>query len=185
MSKLPSMPLWVDAYLADTAHLSIEESGAYLHILMAMWRHNGFIPDDDKDNARICKVSPYKWARLKKRIIPLLMSSGGRLSQKRLQKEWNYSLENSERQREKGKRSGEVRKQRSQLLSSNHGSSAVATGSQPKSNRNPTPIPNIDIIEKPSPTETTTELTQRLLGTGLMNGRTPFKPVKYRRRQYQ
>ena len=38
MSKLTSMPFLVDAYIADTTHLSLEEHGAYLLLLFAMWR---------------------------------------------------------------------------------------------------------------------------------------------------
>ena len=53
MSKAPSMPMYWDAYLADTTHLSTEEHGAYLLLLAAMWRRDGWVPDDDRDNARI------------------------------------------------------------------------------------------------------------------------------------
>ena len=49
MSKAPSMPMYWDAYIADTTHLSTEEHGAYLLLLAAMWRRDGSVPDDDKD----------------------------------------------------------------------------------------------------------------------------------------
>ena len=92
MSQAPYMPLFVDAYLADTTHLTAEESGAYLHLLMAMWRHGGSVPNDDRDLARIARVSPSRWPRVKARIMPLLtLNPDGRLSQKRLTKEWHAS----------------------------------------------------------------------------------------------
>jgi uncharacterized protein YdaU (DUF1376 family) len=34
----PWMPLYVGDYIADTAHLSCAESGAYLHLIMHYWR---------------------------------------------------------------------------------------------------------------------------------------------------
>ena len=47
------------------------------------------MPNDDRDLARIARVSPSRWPRVKARVIPLLMlNPDGRLSQKRLTKEW-------------------------------------------------------------------------------------------------
>src|SRR5689334_7243279 len=125
MSKLPSMPLFVDAYLADTTHLSLEEHGAYLLLLMAMWRRGGSIPDDDRDNARMLGLMPRSFLRLKPRLMPLLSAYGPdgarMLTQKRLQKEWNYSVENSQRASAKGKRGAEARWERNQILNSSRG----------------------------------------------------------------
>jgi uncharacterized protein YdaU (DUF1376 family) len=85
MSKYPSMPLFIDAYLADTTHLTAEEHGAYLLLLMAMWRRNGSVPNDDHDLARICCVAPKRWSRVKQRLMPFLRLTGAdELTQKRL-----------------------------------------------------------------------------------------------------
>lgn len=167
MSKLPSMPLFVDAYLADTTHLSLEEHGAYLLLLMAMWRRGGAIPDDDKDNARMLGLMPRAWLRLKPRLMPLLSvygPDGARMiTQKRLQKEWNFSVENRERQSAKGRRGAEERWQRKQLLESSRGNGSG-------NGRQIAPIPNKNI---PS-TFTTAEAggdVSRLLETPLMKTR--------------
>ena len=113
MSKLPSMPFFVDAYLADTTHLTLEEHGAYLLLLMSMWRRGGSIPDDDIMTARMLGASPRAWRRLKLRLMPLLQKYGPEgaemLTQGRLQREWNSSLENSRRQSEKGRRGAEAK----------------------------------------------------------------------------
>src|SRR5262245_3882176 len=106
MSKLPAMPFYVDAYIADTVHLTMEESGTYLQLLMAMWRRGGFIPDDDKDNARICRMDIRRFRRIKKRLMPLMLSTGPvdkRLSQKKLLSTWNLCIEKKQKMAELAK----------------------------------------------------------------------------------
>lgn len=90
MSKAPSMPFFVDAYLADTTHLSTEEHGAYLLLLMAMWRRGGSVPDDDSDNARMVGLPLRRWREMKARLGRFLIFQDGEIRQKRLQKEWDF-----------------------------------------------------------------------------------------------
>ena len=54
------MPLYIADYLADTAHLGALESGAYLHLIMHYWQ-NGSLPADDKQLARIAKMTDREW----------------------------------------------------------------------------------------------------------------------------
>ena len=62
MSQAPFMPLATDAYLADTTHLTTEEHGAYLLILLATWRNNGEpLPDDDIRISRVIRCTPKRW----------------------------------------------------------------------------------------------------------------------------
>ena len=39
MATFPALPLWTDAYLSDTDHLTFEEHGVYLRLLMMIWRN--------------------------------------------------------------------------------------------------------------------------------------------------
>ena len=87
------MPMFWDAYLADTTHLSTEEHGAYLLLLGAMWRRNGSVPDNDRDNARILGLTPAKWRQIKARLAPLLIIDNGQITQKNLQKIWKITQE--------------------------------------------------------------------------------------------
>lgn len=98
MSKAPSMPVFTDALIGDTTHLSIEEFGAYCMILMVTWRNNGApLPDDDSRMARICRVSVKRWSE---RLRPVLSGffdlTEGVWRQGRLEKEWNYVQKTSQ-----------------------------------------------------------------------------------------
>jgi len=69
MAEFPSMPFFTDAYLADTKHLTVEEHGAYILLLICMWRSPGCkLPDDDKRLARMVGVTPAKWRKLRAAI---------------------------------------------------------------------------------------------------------------------
>lgn len=51
MSSFPSLPLFTDAFLADTGHLSAQETGAYLLLLMMAWRlPECRLPDNDTNS---------------------------------------------------------------------------------------------------------------------------------------
>jgi uncharacterized protein YdaU (DUF1376 family) len=96
MSKAPAMPMYWDAYLADTTHLTTEEHGAYMLLLAAMWRRNGSVPDDDKDNARILGLTPAKWRKVKARLTATISgfyADGDAITQEKLQKTWENTQE--------------------------------------------------------------------------------------------
>lgn len=92
MSKnAPAIPLFTDAYLADTRHLSLEEHGAYLQLLMVAWRSTDCsLPDDDKRLARVLGVTPAKWAKLKGTVMAFWDNANGHWTQKRLTKERKF-----------------------------------------------------------------------------------------------
>lgn len=64
MSKKPWMPLYIADYLKDTTHLGALESGAYLHLIMDYWQ-NGRLPDDERQLARIAKMTDREWRAAK------------------------------------------------------------------------------------------------------------------------
>lgn len=61
MSERPFMQLYVSDFIGDTLHLSAEQIGAYMLLLMAMWNAGGELPDDDAKLARIARMSIKKW----------------------------------------------------------------------------------------------------------------------------
>jgi len=66
MAEFPALPLWTDAYLADTRHLNRDQHGAYLLLLMEAWRRQDCsLPDNDEILATLACASPEEWALLK------------------------------------------------------------------------------------------------------------------------
>jgi len=98
MSQAPMMPIYPDALLGDTLHLSAEQLGAYLLLLFATWRNNGKpLPDDDRKLARICRSTTAHWRRaLRPTVIEFFQTDDGFLHQKRLESEWNLVREKIE-----------------------------------------------------------------------------------------
>lgn len=61
MAALPYIQLYVADYLADTVHLTAEEHGAYLLLIMNYWQRGKPLPLDDKRLALIARVPNERW----------------------------------------------------------------------------------------------------------------------------
>lgn len=71
MAEFPALPLWTDAYLADTRHLTRDQHGAYLLLLMEAWRRpKCSLPDEDTLLAKLSCSTIDEWNALK----PVVMS---------------------------------------------------------------------------------------------------------------
>lgn len=94
MAEFPALPLWTDAYLADTRHLTTQEHGAYLLLLMEAWRRKDCaLPDDDALWARLAGLDMRGWKRIKKTIRAFWTPrSDGYLEQKRLVDEKQFVM---------------------------------------------------------------------------------------------
>lgn len=77
-------PLSIAEYIADTQHLDCTQHGAYLLLMMAMRRVGGWLPDDERTLANICKVTVTRWRRICGPIRDLLLVENGRISQGRV-----------------------------------------------------------------------------------------------------
>jgi uncharacterized protein YdaU (DUF1376 family) len=142
MSQAPYMPLFTDALLGDTLHLSAAEFGAYCLILFATWSNGGqALPDDDVELARVCRVSKFKWKNLRKKLAPFFEISSTGWHQKRLEKEWAYVQHRSEINSQNGKKGGRPR-----------ASSEKRTGNRNESEtKAPKPIPKKKEEDSPPP----------------------------------
>lgn len=106
MAKHPSFPFFTDAYLADTQHLTTIEHGAYLLLLISMWRNQPDIslPDNETLLARYTKLTRGQWRRIEPTIRPLFHVENGVWRQRRLTDEYEAVRQLSKRQSNKAKR---------------------------------------------------------------------------------
>ena len=84
MSAPPYMKLYVADYLGDTHHLNVVEHGAYMLLLMGMWRAGGTLPTADDNLARLARCTPDQWAEIKATVLAFFKVSRGKLTHKRV-----------------------------------------------------------------------------------------------------
>lgn len=90
MAGYPSMPLFVKDYLIDTTALTLEQSGAYLHLLMHAWSRGGELPDDDRQLAAFAKCSMHKWRAIRRVLEGYFVVDNGVWINERLAKELRF-----------------------------------------------------------------------------------------------
>ena len=68
MSKknIPFLAFYPKDFLADTMHLTAEETGAYIRLLSQCWI-NGYVVNDDKTLSRIT-MTGRRWGNIKARV---------------------------------------------------------------------------------------------------------------------
>jgi uncharacterized protein YdaU (DUF1376 family) len=95
MTDIPGMIIWTDDYFGDTHHLTTFEHGAYLLILMAMWRNGGKLANSSKNLALLAHSRHEKWLKIEKKIMDFMTivegSNGAEITQKRLWQEYQLA----------------------------------------------------------------------------------------------
>ena len=81
------MPLYVADYLADTAHLTAAQSGAYLHLIMAYWRAGGPLRLSDDALARAARMTPDEWIENRDAVLAFFAVSSGQIRHGRIDHE--------------------------------------------------------------------------------------------------
>jgi uncharacterized protein YdaU (DUF1376 family) len=141
MSEFPSLPLFTDAFIADTGHLGAIETGAYLMLLMVAWRSPDCrLPDDDGKLARWARVDPRTWRRIKAEVMAFWTLAGGGWTQKRLLKEREIVSKRAEVARENGKRGGRPKSLKDNTSDNPAGLSRATQEKAP----NPNPSKNVE-----------------------------------------
>jgi len=94
MVELRYLPIAVDILIADTAHMSAEQFGAYVRLLLTAWLHGAKLRNDPDELARIVGVTRSRWKRLAPVVLKPMTVTPEVITQQRLTKTWFQVREN-------------------------------------------------------------------------------------------
>ncbi|MBM2884074.1 DUF1376 domain-containing protein [Chromobacterium phragmitis] len=156
------MPLYIADYLADTSHLSTEEHGAYLLLLMNAWTNEGSLPANEERLRRITRMDRAAWEVSWPELKTFFYEEGDQLRHHRLDAEFERAQANVKQRSEAGKASAEKRRlereaQRKAKELANENSTSVATDVETDDATNDQRNTQRNGRPSPSPTPTTTD----------------------------
>jgi len=164
MAEFPALPLFTDAYLGDTTHLTTHEHGAYMLLLMVAWRSPGCcLPDDDALLARYTRMTLDKWRKTKPVLRTFFQIRDGSWHQARLQDEYRHLQSRREQQSKAGSASVKAKS----LKRCNRGSTSVGDPLQRTHNENSTPTPTPTSVSKDTGAEAPPDPVKDLFDTGV------------------
>ncbi|HLP99184.1 MAG TPA: YdaU family protein [Sideroxyarcus sp.] len=147
------MPLWIGAYLADTLHLSRDEHGGYLLLIMAYWRNGGPLQDDDKKMAAIVRATQKEWKSLKPVLAEFFDCSEGQWSHKRIDQELSSASDKQSKAKSKAQAAAQARWKDTTSTASGNASSIPQAVHKECPTPTPSPTPSIS-VSKSSGTHT-------------------------------
>ncbi len=124
----PYMPLFIADYLADTAHLSAAEHGAYLMLVMNYWQREKALPADDRKLARIARMTDDEWEMARDTIAEFFEDDGYLWHHKRIEAELSVAKEKSAKAKVAARASVEARAPNAQRTLSERSTDADLLG---------------------------------------------------------
>lgn len=81
------MPLYVGDYLRDTGHLSTQEHGSYLLLIMQAWTRKGILPLDDERLRALARMTQPEWEISRGTLLSFFSRTDNGYSHKRIDAE--------------------------------------------------------------------------------------------------
>lgn len=72
--------------------MTTEEFGAYVKILIAMWRNGAWLPAKQGELALIAGVTPERWREMEEKVLRPMDTDGAKLTQRKLTLAWQKIL---------------------------------------------------------------------------------------------
>lgn len=133
------MQLYVADYLGDTRHLTTEQHGAYLLLLMTMWRSAGRLPNDDKKLARIAGTTPSRWAKIAPEVMEFFSIEGAEITNARLSRELEKAQEKSIKRAASGIKGAKAKALKNKETDQANASGLLKHSSEPEPDIPPSP----------------------------------------------
>jgi uncharacterized protein YdaU (DUF1376 family) len=105
MTSLPYMQLYVSDYLADTAHLTAQQHGAYMLLLMNYWQRGKALDNSNERLSHVARLSPEEWADAKPTLEEFFIVEGNLWTHTRVEDDLEKIREKSAKASFAGKRS--------------------------------------------------------------------------------
>jgi uncharacterized protein YdaU (DUF1376 family) len=109
MAALPYMQLYVADYLADTMHLTAEEHGAYLLLIMNYWQTGKPLSNRDGRLASVARVSNERWTTVERALSEFFEIDGETWKHKRIEKELEHGRRQQKQRSDAGRASAKAR----------------------------------------------------------------------------
>ncbi len=141
MSEFSIMPFYVGDYLADTSHLSTEEHGAYILLLLHYWKKRQGPKNDPKRLAKITLLSAKKWRNFSPTILEFFQIKDDRLIHPRMERELTIAAEKHNRRVDAGQKGGQQRSSNALAKLKHSSSNGVARAGVSDSDSLKEPLP--------------------------------------------
>jgi len=125
-SKIPYMPFYPSDYLSDTHHLTTQEHGAYLLLILNYWQRGEPLEDNDRKLSGIAKMDQFDWSVARVSLQDFFEVKDGFWRHKRVDKELAHVKATSIKAARNGKIGGIISSRNRMKLQQK---TAVATGS--------------------------------------------------------